>query len=231
MPQQYINEIHGSWFDPGNPVVKMTESLREDLYEDTCVIEHEADLVVVLGSSLAGMNTDRIVRSCARHALSGVAPGSCLGSVIVSLQRTPHDAESSLRVFSTISKFLEMLTSELSLQLPEDYRSFPSAASPNQKAESDIFAVPYGVDGALVSDVFKPKRTLDLREGAALVVTIGSDRGQPAVVVGKHPEGHYKVSVKRSQDNGGVSSIRYLGLWWVKAAVQGEIPFVPLVSP
>lgn len=232
VPQHFINEIHGSWFDPSNPVVKMTESLREDLYEDTCLVNREADLVIVLGSSLAGMNTDRIVHSCATRAMSGATPDACLGSVIVSLQRTPHDADSSLRVFSTTSKFLNMLASELSLQLPEDYRSLPNECSSDQKSYADdMFVIPYGIDGALLSYVNGAKRKLDLREGSELVVTIGSDRGQPAVVIGKHPEGHYKVRVKRSQDHGGVSSVRYLGVWWVSAAVGGKVPFIPMVSP
>ena len=30
-PQQHLNEIHGAWFDPTNPVVPMSGTLREDL--------------------------------------------------------------------------------------------------------------------------------------------------------------------------------------------------------
>jgi hypothetical protein len=46
--QEDINEIHGSWFDPSNPVVKYSGSLRDDLYQhmqqqaattDTAVVE------------------------------------------------------------------------------------------------------------------------------------------------------------------------------------------------
>jgi hypothetical protein len=32
-PQARINEIHGAWYDPSNPVVPMSGSLRTDLYE------------------------------------------------------------------------------------------------------------------------------------------------------------------------------------------------------
>jgi len=71
---------------------------------------------------------------------------------------------------------------------------------------------------------------LDLREGSELIVTTGADCGQKAVVLGRHPEGHYKVSVRRAEDKGGVDSIRYLGLWWVDAASSGEVPCIPLVT-
>ena len=32
-PQEALNEIHGAWFDPSNPVVPMSGSLRGDLFE------------------------------------------------------------------------------------------------------------------------------------------------------------------------------------------------------
>jgi len=32
--QEDINEIHGSWYDPSNPVVLYSGSLRNDLYAD-----------------------------------------------------------------------------------------------------------------------------------------------------------------------------------------------------
>lgn len=31
--QEKINEIHGAWYDPSNPVVQFNESLRTDLFE------------------------------------------------------------------------------------------------------------------------------------------------------------------------------------------------------
>ena len=32
-PQERMNEIHGAWFDPSNPVVQFDQSLRHDLFE------------------------------------------------------------------------------------------------------------------------------------------------------------------------------------------------------
>lgn len=84
MPQELLNEIHGSWFDPSNPVVKMSGSLREDLISELVAWEHQADLVLTLGTSLSGMNSDRLVTT----AMKKRAQGKSLGAVIVSLQKT-----------------------------------------------------------------------------------------------------------------------------------------------
>jgi len=58
-----INEIHGAWFDPSNPVVPMNGSLRDDLMDWLLVEEQKADLVLTMGTSLCGMNADRVVRT------------------------------------------------------------------------------------------------------------------------------------------------------------------------
>jgi len=79
-----LNEIHGSWFDPSNPVVKMSGSLRDDLISDLVGWEHKTDLVLTLGTSLSGMNSDRLVTT----AVKKQSQGKSLGAVIVSLQKT-----------------------------------------------------------------------------------------------------------------------------------------------
>merc|ERR1711907_315809 len=89
VPQGVMNEIHGGWFDPSNPVVSMKGSLREDLFSDLLECERQADLVLAIGSA------------------------------IVALQRTPHDENSSVRVFATIDKVFAMLADELSLSVGE----------------------------------------------------------------------------------------------------------------
>merc|ERR1711934_584977 len=57
--QEDINEIHGSWYDPSNPVVKYGGSLRGELFEDMWNWANTADLVLVLGTSLSGLNADQ----------------------------------------------------------------------------------------------------------------------------------------------------------------------------
>ena len=43
-PQEFINEIHGAWYDPSNPVVQMSGSLRNDFFDDLIKWENQADL-------------------------------------------------------------------------------------------------------------------------------------------------------------------------------------------
>merc|ERR1719197_410237 len=85
--QEDINEVHGSWFDPSNPVVKYSGSLRHDLFEDMENQADIADLVIVLGTSLTGLNADQCVTKTADRSRYGLA----LGSVIISPQRTSQD--------------------------------------------------------------------------------------------------------------------------------------------
>jgi len=225
VPQELINEIHGSWFDPGNPVLKFDEYLREDLSQDIDAVAREADLVIVLGSSLAGMSSDRIVSECAQRALNEEA--GALGTVIVSIQRTPQDAASSLRVFATIDGFMQLLAAELGLSPSEIQAGTVSAAHRPLDNDVDVYSVPYGPDGKLVEGD-NPRRMLDLRQGAKLTVTTGNDEGQRAIVVGKHAEGHIKLNVQRSAKYGGVTAVRYLGMWWVSAAIEGRLDRFPL---
>ena len=51
-PQEAVNEVYGSWFDPSNPVVRPPESIREDLWGRLSQSASSADLCLVMGSSL-----------------------------------------------------------------------------------------------------------------------------------------------------------------------------------
>jgi len=167
MNQGLINEIHGGWFDPSNPVVAMSGGLRSDLFEDLLNLEKETDFVIAVGSSLCGMNADRLVSSSAQRAKqyrknlsiskrnqssssslsssssswlynrvfgnsthqtssqsndsqkvisqSGLKPE--FGSVIISLQKTVHDHNSSLRIFALIDDVFKLLAEELNLDM------------------------------------------------------------------------------------------------------------------
>merc|ERR1712093_534596 len=59
-PQADLNEIHGAWFDPSNTVVQFSGQLREDLFSDLLKWEQETDLCLCVGTSLSGMNADRM---------------------------------------------------------------------------------------------------------------------------------------------------------------------------
>jgi len=93
-PQLAINEIHGSNFNPANPVIKMSGSLRSDLIDDAEVWSEKADFVLVLGTSLSGMAVEFLVTECTNRFVSGLG----LGAALVNLQRTEHDGRMSVRV-------------------------------------------------------------------------------------------------------------------------------------
>lgn len=121
-PQAQHVAIHGEIGSAANPVVAMSGSLRPDLLARLEAWERSADVVLALGSSLCGMRSDGIVARVAQRAAAaagddepGNTPPVALGTVIVSLQRTPHDATSSFRAFAQLDDFAAMLCDELGL--------------------------------------------------------------------------------------------------------------------
>jgi hypothetical protein len=164
------HQIHGAWFDPSNPVVKMSGALRSDLYADLLECEKQTDLVLAVGTSLCGMNADRIVSSAAERAAvrraaeaslkaehkrkpsfsskytskaseQHDAVGETLGSVIVSIQKTVHDKFSSLRIFGLIDDVMSILTEELGIDTSAEYKGENTTHTAD---EEDVFLIPYG---------------------------------------------------------------------------------------
>jgi len=228
VPQGVMNEIHGGWFDPSNPVVSMKGSLREDLFSDLLECERQADLVLAIGSSLCGMNADRLVSTCANRARRSVPSEPVFGSAIVALQRTPHDENSSVRVFATIDKVFAMLADELSLSVGEAGQdaafSVPSVHLP-LGPEEQVFSVPYDGEGKLIG-AGERRGILDLRDNAEVVLAIGKNKGQQAMVLGRNADGHYRIAIKHN-DNGNWNEVRLLGKWWPAAAAAGEVQQLP----
>jgi hypothetical protein len=231
VPQGLINEIHGGWFDPSNPVVAMSGNLREDLFSDLLECERKADLVLAVGSSLCGMNSDRLVSTCASRARRSVPSDPVFGSVIIALQRTPHDANSSVRIFATIDRVFQMLAEELSLNIgnasDQDSFTIPEMYLPLGHSEH-VFSVPYDKDGKLIQDM-EHRTILDLRDNAKAVIAVGKNRGQSARVLGRNADGHYRIALTHN-DDANWNEVRLLGKWWPAAAVAGEVQQIPLAS-
>ena len=87
------------------------ELLRPDLLQRLHASAERADLVLALGTSLSGMHADMLVSAAARRRATAAA--GALGSVIVSLQRTPHDASATLRIFAPLDETLRRLCAAL----------------------------------------------------------------------------------------------------------------------
>jgi len=187
---------------------------------------------MALGSSLSGLNADRMARSPASRysperltarADKDVGQQGALGLVIVNLQETQLDKYSTLRIFAELDEVMELLAQEL--QLPDPVP--PILLCPSQ--HSDLFSgLPYNVAGEL--DPSK-SMTLDLRVGARIKVTHGNFKGCCGVVAGKNPEGHYLLKV--IMDVGGGASIEedlLLASWFLSETKAGHISFLPLVQ-
>merc|ERR1712039_314092 len=92
----------------------MDGTLRSDLIQWMLDWEERADLCLALGTSMVGMNADRMAVTAAQKARHGRG----LGTVIVALQQTQYDSEASLRIFAPIDRVMELLAQELALDVP-----------------------------------------------------------------------------------------------------------------
>ena len=210
-PQEHVNEIHGAWFDPSNPVVQFDGSLRHDLFEWMLEQEKQTDLCLCLGTSLSGMNADRIVETPAKKA----ARGRALGSVIINLQKTRLDAKSSLRIWGKLDDVFKLLLEKLTITMP------PGGLEAKPLPPSDIFVVPYNRNGEQDSGV---KMTLNLSAGSDIMVPIkhAMNFQEKGKVLGKGRDGNYLVDI------GGVR--RALGTWMIDAALRGALPLLPVMN-
>ena len=247
-PQHALNEIHGAWFDPSNPVVKMSGALRDDLFADLLKWEQQTDLCLAIGTSLAGMNADRIASTVANKVAAGRS--GALGTVIISLQQTKMDETSSLRIFARIDAVMELLARELDITPPTPpsfLRQSTSSALTDQEEEEQHW-INYGSDGSKLREGQAP-RLLDMSEGQIVRIVSGPYAGDEGEVLGRSRHGHYhirflhaiKKKTLRFPDPFGVGGnskgdtwlapmTHTLGAWMVQEAEQGLLSHFPIES-
>ena len=210
-PQEKINEIHGAWYDPSNPVVQFSGSLRTDLFNWMLEAEEKADLCLCLGTSLSGMNADRMASTPAKRMIRGE---KVFGTVIINLQQTRLDDKTSIRIWAKLDDVFSMLAQKLNL----DMTPINPSVDPRMK---DKFAVPYDKDGNLDHS----KRMIwDLSTGSQITVRNpqASNFNLSGKVSGKDSEGNYLVIVGKST--------RVLGRWWIHTAIKGAFHVLPFVN-
>eukprot|EP00747_Dinoflagellata_sp_TGD_P067317 gnl/TRDRNA2_/TRDRNA2_155216_c0_seq1.p1 gnl/TRDRNA2_/TRDRNA2_155216_c0~~gnl/TRDRNA2_/TRDRNA2_155216_c0_seq1.p1 ORF type:complete len:665 (+),score=100.38 gnl/TRDRNA2_/TRDRNA2_155216_c0_seq1:190-1995(+) len=193
MPQDAINEIHGSWFDPSNPTVGFGDPLRADLFADLLAEEFRCDLCLALGTSLCDTpsTADRVAvmpglraLGC-RPALAGCTLGGAGGLVIVALQRTRLDSLASVRIYAHLDDVLAALAVELGL---------PQAAllsTPQTSREQES----------------------PLQPGDEVVVASGPDRGCPVRVRRRLEGGELELQLLGAP--GAPPRRALLGSWWL----------------
>merc|ERR1712198_260816 len=232
-PQEDIVEIHGSWYDPSNPVVCYDGNLKQDHFQKMKDAADEADLVLVLGTSLSGLNSDRVAKDPAQRSLTGKS----LGTVIVNLQQTKQDGISSLRIFSQTDAVFSSLLDKLSLSLP---------STPKYNEENRA-VVPYNKYGRRSTTT---KMVLDLSEGQPIRLNPnhncqGSRQGA-FMHIGATQAIKYRGKVRKpgpgigivlgysEQECGWKLEVEgvhmLLGGWWLRAAQKGELQFIPVIN-
>lgn len=248
VPQARMNEIHGSIYDPSNPVVPMSGQLRTDLFEDLMHWEHEAKLVLALGTSLSGMNADRVcTASNKRHrkaarASKGSRSYLAGGLVICSLQATAIESSSefdydasrvcALRLWCTLEKFAQLLAEEvgLDIQALQQPAEFSGADIDDDPSAHRFETLPY--DPVTGEKSATKTATLDLTEDAEVVITAGPHRGDIGEVVSLNREGHYNIRFMHPLPGKKLKAPmeRKLGKWWLVDARNGEVARLPIVS-
>lgn len=239
-PQECINEIHGSWYDPSNPVVKYSGTLHSRAcpwMEDDA---ETADLVLVLGTSLGGLNADQVATNAAERSMSS-GPRGALGTVCINLQQTAEDGSMTLRLFGRSDDLLPLLLQELGYEpLRPGVAHWPK--------ESRVL-VPYDSNGVRVNEG-APKMWLDLSDGAKVRITpghniqgakqpqfmhIGAKKAierdgvkiQPGIGLGKVGRREEDIAAFVLHIEG--APMR-LGLWWLDAAIRGAVEVLPVVN-
>lgn len=242
LPQKNINEIHGAWYDPSNPVVPMAGALREDLFRDLLLWEQKADLALSMGTSMCGMNSDRVFTTAANKGrLSSTKKqyAKSIGGVIINRQQTQFDQLACLRIFGEIDVVMAMLLDVLNLETEKarieaimgssniSDQFFTPNVSKGETLTQDVYLIPYDERGNRCDD---SATYLDLRDGSKVRLTSGPYQGDEGVVLGKNREGHLRIQFRHLVGKTPRPFESVLGSWWVQAAVQGDVPLLPLVN-
>jgi NAD-dependent SIR2 family protein deacetylase len=238
-PQHLINEIHGSWFDPGNPVVKYSGSLHDRTFP---WMEHDsktADLVIVIGSSLGGLTADQVATNCSERSTKGKS----IGTVCINLQQTVPDSGMSLRIFGKSDNILQRVVSELGMC------SIPTVSPKFMQQQQSRALVPYDkIGNRLAPESDEPRMYLDLSDRAKVKLSPGHNiqgAQQPMYmhIGAKTPKKYNGVLRQPGRGHGFVmrrEQYSYLlcidgvqmrlGLWWLDAAIEGKLEAIPVVN-
>lgn len=227
LPQHAINEIHGAWYDPTNPVVPMKGSLRSDLFDDLLYWEQRADLTLSVGTSMCGMNSDRVFTTVSKKSIADLklqpscgdetdSPGDSvsLGGVIIGIQKTQYDSLACLHIFSRIDRVMELLLEALALPpLSPSYTYTPDVAE-EYVLGPERYLVCYDNNGFLTDDDMTvgssvtgksggsngSRTVLDLSVGSRVKMVSGPYKGDKGVVTGLTSPGHYKIEFTHTLD-------------------------------
>ena len=229
----------------------MSGSLRADLFSDLLAWEQKADLTLAVGTSMCGMNVDRVFTTVAnkgRHAVTGDKKqyAKSLGGVIINRQQTQFDHLACLRIYADIDEVMGLLLTALEMQ--EDKQLITAVmGSPvisdhflkvdactqlgHTETPPDVFRIPYDLTGRLQDPSSSSSFTLlDLRVGSQVRLTGGPYEGDCGEILGRNREGHFRIQFRHLVGKTRRPFESVLGVWWLQAAVLGNVARLPVVS-
>jgi len=239
-PQEKINEIHGAWFDPSNPVVQFSGNLRNDLFGTLIEWEEKADLCLCLGTSLSGMNADRMAFTPAKKAnknnSNSNSDHNVLGTVIINLQRTPIDETASIRIWAKLDDAFDIIMKKLKIEVEKKYinpyaLTIGQVAMTSTKEDDDIFEIPYDEKGRRDLNCLMQ---LNLREDSQVKIVVELAMNENAVgkVYGRKSDGSYRIELTEveAKRKGTFKVSRLLGPWWIESAIKASIDQIPITN-
>jgi NAD-dependent SIR2 family protein deacetylase len=123
-----------------NPVVQFSGKLRSDLFKWMEEWEAKADMCLCLGTSLSGMNADRMANTPAKRSRKDP---KVLGTVIINLQQTPLDRKCAIRIWAKLDDAFKLLVNKLNLVVVPIIPTIPPG---------DVYVVPYNAKGEKVAN-------------------------------------------------------------------------------
>ena len=241
LPQHAINEIHGAWYDPSNPVVSMSGNLRSDLFADLLAWEKKADLTIAVGTSMCGMNSDRVFTTVAnkgRQSSTKKQYSNSIGGVIINRQQTQFDHLSCLRIFADIDDVTKLLMEELEMS---DEKSAIVELMASSKIHDQFLKIDCDIGHTTTAEVYRIPYTksgvrsneyslLDMREGKRVRLTGGPYENDEGIILGTNREGHWRIQFFHLVGKTRRPFESVLGSWWIKAAVDGTVSVIPIVT-
>jgi len=226
-----------------NPVVKYNGNMHRDRLVSLKNSSGKADLTIVVGTSLIGVEADEVALLPASRSTKG----SSLGMVIINLQQTAQDGHSSLRIFGKADPVFKMLLGKLNytsnfLESAAKFTFTHSQQNLLQRFGScpSKVLVPYDREGNLLKSPETEKwMWLDLRRGMQIQITSGHNiqgARQPAFM---HIGDTDKKAAGRVQCRDDLvcafilrieNTRMRLGIWWLQSAVRGALTKLPIVN-
>jgi len=175
--------------------------------------EQRVDLCLCLGTSLSGMNADRMAKTPAKKSRKPIP--EALGTVVINLQQTPLDSYALIRIWAKLDDVFRILAQKLELgQIKPIPLPIPAG---------DIYEVPYNAEGYLDSDV---RMIWDLKVGSQVMICNKEAKNYGALgTIGSKRGDHYSIFLEEKK-----TVLRLLGGWWIDVALRGAVLCLPLIN-